>query len=86
MYRTKESELRFTHFVVSKTDGSIFASARDKQGRVHNFLINIKANTVKEQVRRNFEELAPDRAESVRASVQSAYNTPVYHTRTLMVS
>ncbi len=77
------SNLIFSHFVVATTDGTIFASARDKDNKVHNFLIT-RYGDVKEQVRSSFEPVSGEVAERIRQRAQSYYSViPVYKTRSI---
>ena len=76
-------ELVFNHFVVATTDGTIFASARDKLNKIHNFLIT-RYGDVKEQGRSSFESVSPEEAKSIRELAQSCYSViPIYRTRSI---
>jgi hypothetical protein len=77
-------ELTFNHFVVSTTDGTIFASARDKNNKVHNFLIS-RCGDVKEQARSSFEPVDIEYARRIREKVQSSI-VPVYKVNAINVS
>ena len=68
--------LDFRHFV-SDEEG-IFASARDRDGRIHNFIIT-RSGRVLEQVSRHFEELIGEYAEAVRRDFTHYYGVaPTY--------
>ncbi len=71
-------QLIFSHFVVAKVDGTIFASARDNDNKIHNFLIT-RYGDVKRQINNHFELLEADYAELVREQAQSYYSIrPIY--------
>ncbi len=79
-------ELRFNHFVVATTDGTIFASARDKLNKIHNFLIT-RYGDVRRQVRGRFEPVSPRYAENIREKARSCYSVvPVYRIRAINFS
>ena len=77
MLQTIESQevrnLRFSHFVVSTSDGTIFASARDNNNSIHNFLIT-RYGDVKYQVNDHFEPLNQEDAYKVRRRAQRYYS------------
>ena len=72
-------KLKFTHFVVAKIDGSIFASARDEANRIYNFLISSQTGTVSQQVNNSFRPLDQERADFIRRKAERSYGKlPVY--------
>ncbi len=84
MLHTKE--LTFNHFVVSTTDGTIFASARDSKNRVQNFLISCYGD-VKQQVKNRFEPLSKEIAKYIRERAQDYYSiVPVYKIKAIDLS
>ncbi|MFZ2603254.1 MAG: hypothetical protein WAX79_04545, partial [Candidatus Omnitrophota bacterium] len=63
-------DLRFMHFVIDDSDGTIFAAARiNGNGKTANFLVN---GTVKQQAGPNWLELAPEVARIIRERVHAA--------------
>ena len=85
MLRTIQ-ELVFNHFVVATTDGTIFASARDKFNKIHNFIIT-RYGDVKQQVRGNFESVSAEDAEDIRQKAQSHYSVaPIYRIKAINFS
>ena len=70
--------LAFSHFVVAREDGTVFASARDTSSKVHNYLIT-RYGDVKEQVKDHFEPIADDYANWVKKQAQAYYSIrPIY--------
>jgi hypothetical protein len=75
---TTKTELEFRHFVVDKW-GVIFASARDKNNKVYNFIINGNSGTVMEQINSHFECITGERAEYVKKTAAHYYGVlPTY--------
>ena len=75
--------LEFRHFVVAKTEGIIFASAR-QAGRVINFLLDLDGEWVKHQVKRHFEYLPNELASFIREKANLKYGIlPVYRAKKL---
>jgi hypothetical protein len=69
-------ELEFKHFIVDR-QGTVFASARDADNRIYNFLIT--AGAVKEQRNTHFELLNGEYAEYIKQRAQGYYGiVPTY--------
>jgi len=78
--------LKFSYFIASASKDAIFASAKDKNGRVYNFIINAKGE-VKEQVNRGFEPIKEKASEAVRRAVTDFYGIlPTYRTKKFIFS
>ncbi|RLF73871.1 hypothetical protein DRN51_06595 [Thermococci archaeon] len=82
MYRTNNyQDLEFIHFVIDKT-GTIFGSARERGGRIANFLIN---GWIKQQTGDYWQELEPEPAQMVKDRATGAYGrVPTYRTERLL--
>ncbi|MFC1594676.1 hypothetical protein ACFL38_05045 [Candidatus Omnitrophota bacterium] len=80
----KYMELDFHHFIVARSDGTIFGSARyNGDGRVHNFLI--KPSAVLAQYGNQWKELGGDLASIIRQRAKSYYgHVPIYRTNRLL--
>ena len=79
MLRT--TKLKFSHFVESTYQGLIFASARDRDNRVHNYLVSKRTGSIREQVRTNFEPISGEYAEQIRARVDESFGVlPTFST------
>ncbi|MFH0856099.1 MAG: hypothetical protein V1869_06320 [Candidatus Omnitrophota bacterium] len=76
--------LRFTHFVIDESDGTIFAAARvNGNGKAANFLVN---GTVKQQAGSLWLELDPASAKIIRERVNAESEQgqiPTYRTERL---
>ena len=83
MYRPNNyQDLEFTHFVIDNSDGTIFGSARERDGRIVNFLIN---GWVKQQRGDYWQELEPEYADAVRKRAEAAYGrVSIYRTGRLL--
>lgn len=64
-----ERDLEFSHFVIDKL-GVIFASARDPQNKIHNFIVNGGTGGVLAQVNSHFEPISGERAELIRSRME----------------
>lgn len=73
------ANLRFTHFVIDESDGTIFAAARvNGNGKAANFLVN---GTVKQQAGNLWLELDPIAANIIRERVRAEQDcVPTYRT------
>ncbi len=70
--------LEFTHFVVAKAEGVIFASARCN-GKIENFLIDTEGAWVKQQVSSHFEYLPQEIGERISNQAKLCYGRiPIY--------
>lgn len=77
------TKLRITHFVVATSDGATFASARDSQNQVRNFLIS-RYGDIKEQVDRGFEPVRGEDLAPLRKRIDTYYGrVPTYRIKRL---
>jgi hypothetical protein len=78
--------LRFTHFIVSATEGTVFGCAREiESGYTYNFIFS--RDTVRTQNQGQWVELNPETAEIIRERAEQSYaGAPTYQTDRLLIN
>jgi len=84
--RQTPKQLEFNHLVVDRT-GLIFASARDEESNVSNYLVDSHSGEVKKQVGNQFEPISEEYADEVRRQIRRSYGSlPVYRVPSISLS
>ena len=78
------NELTISHLVVATEDGSIFASARDKNNLIYNFLIT-RYGDVLQQIGKGFESLKGELAESIHQRIVSDSSIRTYRVNSISI-